>query len=146
MNATNPKSTSPDFFHELVQVFLFEKPEFIRRLVDSIWWTRQDLRSILEQIFRKISFEIFLPLKFLDLSCCQSSVPYDGDMKDDVLKRVGISRTFEENALKALATSSKTLEKLSLYYVCLSGKTKIKLIRKLCLQNGRTLKVCSMIK
>ena len=99
-----------------------------------------------EQILRKIPFEIFLPLKFLDLSCCQSSVPYDGDMKDDVLKRVGISRTFEENALKALATSSKTLEKLSLYYVCLSGKTKIKLIRKLCLQNGRTLKVCSMIK
>ena len=100
----------------------------------------------------------------MDLSCCQSSVPYDGDMKDDVLKRVGISRTFEENALndglkrvrisrtfqenalKALATSSKTLEKLSLYYVCLSGKTKIKLIRKLCLQNGRTLKVCSIIK
>ena len=36
----------------------------------------------------------------MDLSCCQCSVPYDGDMKDDVLKRVGISRTFEENALK----------------------------------------------
>ena len=78
----------------------------------------------------------------MDLSCCQSSVAYDGDMKDDVLKRVGISRTFEENALKSLATSSKTLEQFSLYYVCLSGKTKIKLIRKLCLQNGRTLKVC----
>ena len=58
------------------------------------------MRSTLEQILRKIPFEIFLPLKFLDLSCCQCSVPYDGDMKDDVLKRVGISRTFEENALK----------------------------------------------
>ena len=126
--------------------FFFIWKTRIRRLVDSIWWTRQDLHSILEQLLRKIPLEIFLPLKFLDLSCCQSSVPYDGDMKDDVLKRVGISRTFEENALKALATSSKTLEKLSLYYVCLSGKTKIKLIRKLCLQNGRTLKVCSIIK
>ena len=141
MSATNPTSTSPNFFK-----FFFIWKTRIRRLVDSIWWTRQDLHSILEQLLRKIPLEIFLPLKFLDLSCCQSSVPYDGDMKDDVLKRVGISRTFEENALKALATSSKTLEKLSLYYVCLSGKTKIKLIRKLCLQNGRTLKVCSIIK
>jgi len=96
------------------------------------------------QLEGKLNLKHHSQLKFLDLSCCQSSVPYDGDMKDDVLKRVGISRTFEENALKALATSSKTLEKLSLYYVCLSGKTKIKLIRKLCLQNGRTLKVLNL--
>jgi len=96
------------------------------------------------QLEGKLNLKHHSQLKFLDLSCCQCSVPYDGDMKDDVLKRVGISRTFEENALKALATSSKTLEKLSLYYVCLSGKTKIKLIRKLCLQNGRTLKVLNL--
>ena len=63
-------------------------------------------------------------------------------MSDDVLQRVTNCQKLQETVLENLATSSHSLQKLSLYDLCFSRKIRKSLIRNLCTHNGQTLEVC----